>query len=332
MLIGTVPHGVKPENSTLTLTSCTFRNNTAIEGGGAIFNEHATIIATDTTFSDNSGESVGGAVYSDGFSSFSGCEFIGNAAGIGGALESWGVGTTVDHCKFIGNTATADGFGGAIVADAEMTVQTTLFQCNSALIGGAIVFFSDPTSNGKLSMDDVEISASTAEVAGGGLILVGGVADINNCRFRQNTAGVAGGAILRSFAPLAELTLKGTVFQNNNAAEGDDILNDDPTTVECGDGYGNCFCDADNTNDISTNDLPATCAGDGVGPDCKACNPSAAPIVCSGDNGPIGAVAVSTRAEEISPPDMDIVDMVGKMMERITRKHPGQNRRHERAI
>jgi predicted outer membrane repeat protein len=160
--------------------------------------------------------------------------------------------------------------------------------------------------------------------------------DINNCRFRQNTAGFDGGAILRPFvpfAPLAELTLKGTVFQNNNAAfAGDDIWNDDPTTVECGDGYGNCFCDADNTNDISTNDLPATCAGDGVGPDCQGCNPSAAPIVCSGDNGPVGAVAVSTRAEESSPTDMDIVDMAKKVMERIKRKHPGQNRHRERAI
>jgi len=329
-----VPHGVKPENSTLTLTSCTFRNNTAIEGGGAIFNEHTTVIATDTIFSDNDGGSdfaFGGAVHSDGFSSFSGCEFIGNTADVGGAIFSYGVKTTVDHCKFIGNTATAGGvgfggFGGAIAADDEMTVQTTLFKCNSAFIGGAIVFISDP--NGKLSMDDVEISANTAEIVGGGLLLGDGVSDINNCRFRQNTAGVAGGAIWVSDT----FTLNGTVFQNNNAAEGDDIWNANPTADRCGDGYGNCFCDADNANDISTNYLPATCAGDGVGPDCQGCNPSAAPIVCSEDNGTIGAVAVSTRAEESSPPDMDIVGMVEKLMERITRKHPGQNRRQERAI
>jgi len=184
-------------------------------------------------------------------------------------------------------------------------------------------------SDGKLSMDDVEISANTADGSGGGLALFNGVSDFNACRFRQNTAGFNGGAIV-GFS-LAELKLNGNVFQNNTAGnDGDDIRSN--RYVECGNGFGNCFCDADNTNGISTNVRPATCAGDGVGSDCQGCNPSAAPIVCSGDNGPVGAVAVSTRAEESSPTDMDIVDMAKKVMERIKRKHPGQNRHRERAI
>jgi len=273
-----------------------------------------------------------GGVWSDGFSSFSGCEFIGNTAVSAGALLSFGVETTFDHCQFIGITATGGvnvGFGGAVFAgdfDFKMTVQKTVFKCNSARVGGAMVFFPD----GKLSMDDVEISANTAVASGGGLVTLGGVSDFNNCRFRQNTAGSVGGAILT----FAEINLNENVFQNNGlgSALGLDVFSTATNDVECGNGYGNCFCDADNTNGISTNDPSATCAGDGVGPDCEGCNPSAAPIVCSGDNGPIGAVAVSTRAEESSPPEMDIVDMAEKLMERIKRKHPGQNRRQERAI
>ena len=147
-----MPDGVKPENSTLTLTSCTFRNNTSISDSGAIDNIGATIIATDTIFSNNNAGGVGGAIYSDGFATFSDCDFTGNRAGdSGGAIFKVGVAADFDRCKFIGNTAT--NIGGAIFAFAETTLQSSLFKCNSAPVGGAILH-----ADGQLSMDDVKLA------------------------------------------------------------------------------------------------------------------------------------------------------------------------------
>ena len=425
LLRGTADFGVKSENSTLTLTSCTFRNNTSIGDSGAIDNIGATIIATDTTFSDNNSGGVGGAIFSAGFATFTGCEFTGNTAtdvggaiyttlgeavftdtifsnndsgesggaigsigspangdaritatdtifsnnaaarnggavysfglatfvgcdfigntadNAGGAIVTQGVASDFDNCKFIGNIATgaADFFqagdGGAIVSAAETTVKSTLFKCNFAVAGGAILHL----IGGQLSMDDVEVTANTA-IVGGGIFLgdeFGTItSDFDSSRFYQNAAS-EGGAIYFD-GPDQSSLIDGTVFQSNTAlAQAIDIFNENPSTVECGAGHDNCFCDADSSTDISTNDLPTTCAGDGVGSTCPGCTPPAAPIVCDGDNGFSGA-GVLTRAEDNNPPDMDIEEMLKNVMENLmetkttmetkARRRSGQNRRH----
>ena len=233
-----------------------------------------------------------------------------------GAIVTLGVAADFDHCKFIGNTAT--NVGGAIFALAETTLQSSLFKCNSAAFGGAIVHADE-----QLSMDDVEVSANTASEQGGGIYLEGSSSissDFNNCRFYQNRASF-GGAIRFNGPQPSNLT--DTVFQNNtaSASTSDDISNANPSTIACSD---NCFCDADNSNNISTNVLSTTCAGDGVGSTCQGCNPPAAPIVCDGENGSSGA-GVVTRAEDNSPPTMDIEEMQENLKAAIERKRSGQN-------
>ena len=59
-----------------------------------------------------------------------------------------------------------------------------------------------------------------------------------------------------------------------------EFFGEDERTVECGTGYGNCFCDANISTEISTNDPNTTCAGDGVGPTCSGCAPTMDPILC----------------------------------------------------
>lgn len=316
-----------PDNSTLTLTNCLFRNNTASFDSGAIDNIGATIIATDTIFTNNdAGDGSGGAVYTDGFATFVGCDFIENAAGnFGGAITIYGFGADFDRCKFIGNTALFG--GGAIYSNVKTTMKSsTLFKCNSAIIGGAILHL----FGAQLSMDGVEVSANTASLVGGGIFLAdveGSVtSDFNNCRFYQNTANEGGGAIYFDGLDQSQ-TLTDTVFQSNSAVNStSDDISSFNSAVTCN---GNCFCDANNSNDISTNDFPTTCAGDGVGSTCPGCNPPAAPFVCDGDNGSLGAATgVVTRAGGNSPPTMDIEEMVKNSMEMIERKRSGQNRRH----
>ena len=242
----------------------------------------------------------------------------------GGAIFTIGVSADFDRCKFIGNTATLA--GGAIFSAVETTVMSsTLFKCNSAGFGGALFH-----GNGQLSMDEVEVSANTAIEGGGGGILLGGggtiTSDFNNCRFYQNRASF-GGAIRFDGPDESSTLMTDTVFQSNSAVNStsDDISNSN-STVACN---GNCFCDANNSNGISTNVLPTTCAGDGVGSTCPGCNPPAAPFVCDGDNGSLGAATgVVTRAGGNSPPTMDIEEMMTNSMEMIERKRSGQNRRH----
>lgn len=292
------------------LQECNFSDNIAVaqnaegppEGnGGAIafgklFEESGgDLNVRDTIFSNNRGR-IGGAIYNTkGVSTISGCQFIGNKGASGsGAIDTEGT-TNINSSNFTGNVGNG---GGAITARSELTVQSTLFKCNDGdgFNGGAIYV---TNRNSNLNMDDVEFSANTA--ASGGAVYFGNfnpvaASEFNNCRFYQNKANIGGGAIF--FRPMSNpdpnpslnVTLNGCVFQDNtrNSNIENDLtkgialssFNEVQRAVQCGPGYDNCFCDTDNSTDISTNIPTTTCAGDGVGPTCPGCTPSAEPIVC----------------------------------------------------
>lgn len=295
------------------------------------------------------------------------------------------------NCQFNGNSARDA--GGAILSIAEIEIsQSTLFQCNTAAVGGAL-FLQD----GSLTMSNAKISANTAigdggyflSGYGGGIFLSEGTeSDIENSRFYQNSAlgddstlaptdeptsaptsfptdppsGTTtgnptysptgrptfqptfsfptfqptpepdpllggGGAIAFSPFNIANLNLNRTVFQNNTSLiTSSDDLHENGDTVECGAGYGNCFCNADPSPlvapNITTNDAPTTCAGDGVGPTCTGCASSPAPIVC-----PPKVLSVTTRTGGNNPTGMDIVSFLQHLSEMIKEKEEGQRRR-----
>ena len=273
------------------------------------------------------------------------------------------------NCQFIGNTA-LNGLGGAILSIVEIEIsQSTLFQCNTAALGGALFL-----AEGRLAMSNAEMSANTAlgdegfsaSGYGGGIFLNAGTeSDIENSRFYQNSAlGVeptdeptfgpeptfeptpeptfeptvelppllgGGGAIAFSplnFGNIANSTLNGTIFQNNTSLiSPSDDLYENGDTVECGAGYGNCFCNADPNPlvapNITTNDAPTTCAGDGVGPTCTGCASPSAPIVC-----PPQALPLATRSGGDNPTGMDIVSLLKHLSEMIQEKRGGQRRRN----
>jgi hypothetical protein len=114
-------------------------------------------------------------------------------------------------------------------------------------------------------------------------------------------------------------TVNNTVFQNNTSvgSPSDDIFNYDgvfnnnKNTIECGNGYGNCFCDADSNflPDITTNYLPTTCFGStGV---CSGCIPPAVPAVC-----PTSITTRGSTMQANAPMDiMDMLDMLEKKLE-----------------
>jgi len=287
------------KGGSVNLQECHFSDNTAVlndfadgNGGAIAFGKlsedsEGDLNVRDTIFSNNRGR-IGGAIYNTkGVSTISGCHFIGNKGTSGsGAINTQGT-TNIKSSKFTGNVGNGAGAIGARTA--ALTVESTLFQCNDAdgYIGGAIVVGGPDSS---LNMDDVEFSANTA--ATGGAVYLGGslpvASEFNNCRFYQNTANIGGGGAIFfkptiSFQPSLNVTLNGCVFQDNT---NDDILKQTPSfgqverAVECGPGYDNCFCDANISTEISTNNPNTTCAGDGVGPTCPGCDTAMVPIMC----------------------------------------------------
>jgi len=111
-------------NNSLTVTDSTFSNNTAAGGAsraGAIFNGSAgTAAVSDSTFSGNSSVGGAGALYSDGTLNVVDCTFFNNVtSSYGGGLENSGGGTaTVVNSTFSDNSAPA-GEGGGIFTTAR---------------------------------------------------------------------------------------------------------------------------------------------------------------------------------------------------------------------
>ena len=105
--------------STVTTNKVTFRNNSASEHAGAIWNG-GSLTSTNSTFMNNTGNDVGGiynAVVENSFfgsATFNNCTFIGNTSSVSaGALANAQGSTsmTLNNCIISGNTAATNGGG-----------------------------------------------------------------------------------------------------------------------------------------------------------------------------------------------------------------------------
>jgi predicted outer membrane repeat protein len=181
---------------TLTVTSCTFANNTATSnGGGGIYNVTA-LTVTGCTFTGNAVTSsqAGGGIenVSSGTVNVSNCTFSGNSAnGSGSGASSGGAignsGTmTVTGSTFTGNSAASD--GGAIYNDASLTVSTSTFSNNTALSDGGAI-----RSGGTLTLTGSTLNGNSAGSVGGGLDSSDTTLTMTNCTIACNTAASLGG-------------------------------------------------------------------------------------------------------------------------------------------
>ncbi|MGL4376031.1 MAG: DUF4347 domain-containing protein, partial [Microcoleaceae cyanobacterium] len=124
--------GIRGSNgSTLTLDTCTFKNNIAGFGGAIYTGFQSTNIVTNSTFDSNDGtlaksERGGGAIAtkSAGSLTVKGSTFTNNKGINGGAINHLLGNLTVDSCSFTNNDTTAGasgsgtfGYGGAIYTD-----------------------------------------------------------------------------------------------------------------------------------------------------------------------------------------------------------------------
>jgi hypothetical protein len=242
----------------LTLTRCTFTDNTAVIGG-AIYNFQGTVTATDCTFNGNTATSTdfgegGGAIYSigtlniadstftnnqardggaiynyQGTCTVTGSTFTGNTATTvdGGAVESY-AGTTliVDNCVFTQNTANEG--GGAIDNMGTGIVTNSQFIDNSATIGGAIYNNEEGSILTVYNCDFTANAATNTNYFGGAAIFNNGTCTVTDSNFTGNNATPSDGATIDSIGPL---TVTGCTFTNN---EGGAVANTGSTMIITG--------------------------------------------------------------------------------------------------
>ncbi len=190
-------------NYPVTISSNTFKTNSAKEVGGAIYN-NGNLTVNSNTFTGNSAisyESCGGAIYndSDGTLKVNNTSFKSNTAEGAGAAIFNGGNLTVTGCTFRVNNATNAGNGGAISNGGNLTVTSSTFTNNNAGSGGAIF----NGFNNNLTITDSTFTNNNAEY--GGAICNYGTATVHFNRIVGNTA-TYGGAIY-NYAGKVDTTL-----------------------------------------------------------------------------------------------------------------------------
>jgi len=190
-----------------TLRGCVFTANS----GGAIFNsEYSTMTLTDCTFSENS-DDLGGAMHNDGDATLTGCDFVGNTARHGGGLCNHGYAKLTD-CTFAGNIA--ENWGGGIDNSGEfIELVNCTFTSNSALRehGGGMYDFGH-----YIKLTNCTFTANSANL-GGGMCNWGIESTVIGCTFNNNVATQRGGGISNA---LGERIISDCAFYQNVAACG----------------------------------------------------------------------------------------------------------------
>ena len=140
--------GIRNSGS-LTVSDCTFTNNSSNVIGGGLFNGFgATATVTNCTFANNftsSFPSNGGGIYNiNATLTVSGSTFVGNYATEGGGINTINGTLTVNGSSFTGNSAKSDfaaGYdngGGILSQGGTTTLSGSSFTGNSAGFGGGL--------------------------------------------------------------------------------------------------------------------------------------------------------------------------------------------------
>ncbi len=191
-----------------TLTTCVFKGNTAVYGGG-LYNEGPLGVVTKCQFIGNAVEGAGGGIYCDNDDYMShknafvmglvDCEFKQNAAENGAGMScKEGTSLTLQGCNFVENAARNNGGGLSRDSAALLEITNCTFSENTAgKHGGGIGSLpgwtlkqSVPNTNNCVFMEN------EAGDDGGGMIL----GKATGCTFRGNIAKRNGGGLCNGFA------------------------------------------------------------------------------------------------------------------------------------
>lgn len=226
--------GLTTQNSRVTISNCTFSDNSTTDGrGAAIYNIYGRVDIANSTFTRNvanrrsSDLADGGAIYNErGRVSIRNSILYQNSTtdGRGGAIFNAATyfypgRLTISDSTFFINTTNRDGAGIYNQVDGVLTIRNTLFSANHASgSGGAIKNY------GYLTINDSALSENTASHGAG--IANSGMVTIDNSTFADNSAW-GGGAILS----LGWLTITNSTFSANRAGDGGSIFSNDKATI-----------------------------------------------------------------------------------------------------
>jgi hypothetical protein len=116
--------------------------------GGGIFNDNSSPTVTNCTFSENTASNWGGGMYNiyQSLPTVTNCSFSRNTASLGGGMANTNSSSMVTNCTFGNNSASAGG-GMVNAYSSSPTVTNCTFGNNSAVAGGGIYneFSSSPT-------------------------------------------------------------------------------------------------------------------------------------------------------------------------------------------
>ncbi|MDQ3817623.1 MAG: DUF5011 domain-containing protein, partial [Acidobacteriota bacterium] len=141
--------GIYNIGGTLTVSDCTFSDNSGVDtGGGAIYNS-ATLTVINSTFSGNGGF-AGGAISNERMLTISNSTFFDNGGKFGGAILNGGS-MTVSNSTIYGNSAGGD--GGGINNAGTLNLRSSIVANNTAIEGGPDIFGAVTTGDYNLIKD-----------------------------------------------------------------------------------------------------------------------------------------------------------------------------------
>ncbi|KAB2902756.1 MAG: hypothetical protein F9K27_15485, partial [Anaerolineae bacterium] len=216
-------------NNQMFVNDSTFTNNTASNDGGAIHNDGGTLTLTDTTLTGNTASYYGGGIRNDGTLTLNGGTLSGNIAVRGGGVYNDSSLTLSGGVVIENNQATTgDGWGGGLfnTSTGTVTMSSAALRGNAARYGGAI------RNHGSLTVTgDTLLQNNTATLDGAGIYNVSstGIAQLTGIEIRGNTATQNGGGIYNTTS--AQLTLTGSVIEDNQGVNGGGIRNSSTMTV-----------------------------------------------------------------------------------------------------
>jgi hypothetical protein len=193
--------GILTYNTTVTISNCIVRKNTATGAGGGVYSYGTTVNYTSCSFSNNTSAADGGGMYINanggGGYTLNSSSFTSNAAtGSGGGLarENGSVTVNITGCSFASNSSAITGSnvggGGIYLVNNGLTMTFCTISGNSAAAwGGGILY--NQGSNAPISYCTI---SSNSAVYGGGMADLGGSAPLlTNNKFSQNSATYGGG-------------------------------------------------------------------------------------------------------------------------------------------
>jgi predicted outer membrane repeat protein len=239
-----VYNGFNGSSSALTVTGCTFSNNTATGGlfsggGGGIFND-ATLTVTGSTFFNNSATDGGGGggLSTAGTLTVTGSTFTDNVAGHGGGIFNLSpfsnrtTTVTVTGCTISNNTAVGRGGGISLDRWRAYNGPQLVLVTDSAITGntagedgGGIAVPGTNDSSASLKVFNSTLTGNSAS-RGGGVSVErgpGGTASATfvNVTVAQNTAFESGGGLYMSgVLP----SCANTIVAQNSAAAAPDVF------------------------------------------------------------------------------------------------------------